>query len=256
MASRERRSSYPLLISAVSSKIHVGRRNALLLAAACLVGLALTWVLAELVPAVRFKDAVVLYHVAQLNRPGLDDAAGRLLKLLAPPLYGVWALVLVAVALRRGGRRLAVAAALVLVLAPFTAELLKPLLAHPHDLAGGSHRVAAASWPSAHTTAATTLVLCAMLIVPAAWRPATALLGAAFALAVGISVMLLGYHMPSDVLGGFLLATLWVSIAFAVLDLGRRSQASGHRARSSAWPPGARGTRPDALGTTIDANRG
>lgn len=255
MAVREDRSSYPLLIAAIPGTPHVGRRSALLLAAACLAGLALTWVLAELVPAGRFKDATILYDVVRLDGPRLGEAAGRLLKLLAPPLYGLWAVVLVAVGLRRGRRRLAVAAALVLVLAPLTAELLKPLLAHPHDSAGGLQPVAAASWPSAHTTAATTLVLCAVLIVPAAWRTATAAIGAAFALAVGASLVLLAYHMPSDVLGGYLLATLWVSIAFAALDLGRRSPRSGYRGRSSAaWPPGAhngsvRSSLPGAVAT-------
>ncbi len=45
--------------------------------------------------------------------------------------------IVIAVALTRGRPRLALAVALVLSLAPLTAEMLKPLLAHPHACVGG-----------------------------------------------------------------------------------------------------------------------
>jgi hypothetical protein len=73
------------------------------------------------------------------------------------------------------------------------------------------------NWPSGHTTAAMTLALCAVVAVPPAWRAATALAGATFAVAVAYATLALTWHYPSDVLAGFLLAALGVSAALAVL---------------------------------------
>jgi membrane-associated phospholipid phosphatase len=192
------------------------RRRALLVAAMCAVGMALTWTLAELVPAVHWRDAVLLYDFGRLSRPDVDTLANHLLHLLEPGLYTVWAVLLVATALLRRRPRLALAAAVVLPVAPGIAELLKPLLAHPHASVG-LELVGPASWPSGHATAAMTLALCALLVAPHRLRPLVAALGCGFAVAVACALLILAWHMPSDVVGGFLLATLCVSLAVASL---------------------------------------
>jgi membrane-associated phospholipid phosphatase len=189
---------------------------ALRAAAACLVGMAATWMLAELVPAVHLRDAVLLNDFTKLSRPAVDGPARDLLHLLDPLLYTVWALLLVGAALLRGRPRVALAIAVVAPAAPGVAEVLKPLLAHPHDSVGWQW-VGAASWPSGHATAAMTLVLCALLVAPHRLRPLVAALGCAFAVAVGCSLLILAWHMPSDVLGGYLLAALCVSLAVAAM---------------------------------------
>lgn len=188
----------------------------LCVAGLCVVAMALTWVLAALVPATHLKDALALYRITLLGGPRLDDVANTLLHLLEPLQYTLWGLALVLIALARGRPRVALAVAIVLALAPATAETLKPLLAHPHAWVGGSY-VGPASWPSGHTTAGATLAMCAVLVAPRRLRPAVAVLGAAFAAAVGFSTLVLAWHLPSDVLGGYLLATLWVSLAVAAL---------------------------------------
>jgi undecaprenyl-diphosphatase len=48
-----------------------------------------------------------------------------------------------------------------------------------------------------------------LMVVPDAWRPAVVGVGGALVLAVGCSVVVLHYHYPSDVLGGWLIATAW-----------------------------------------------
>jgi membrane-associated phospholipid phosphatase len=189
---------------------------ALRAAALCAVGMAATWTLAELVPAIHLRDAVVLNDFTKLGRPGVDSAASDLLHLLDPLLYTLWALLILAVALLRGRPRIALALVVVLPAAPLSAELLKPLLAHSHDSVAYQW-VGPASWPSGHATAAMTLVLCALLAAPHRLRPLIAALGCGFAVAVGCSLLILAWHMPSDVLGGYLLATLWVSLAVAAL---------------------------------------
>jgi membrane-associated phospholipid phosphatase len=182
----------------------------------CVLAMAATWTLAELVPAVHLRDAVLLDDFTQLARPGVDRVANDLLHLLDPGFYTLWALALVAVALLRRRPRVALAIAVVLPAAPGVAEVLKPLLAHPHDSVGWQW-VGAASWPSGHATAAMTLVLCALLVAPHGLRPLVAALGGAFAVAVGCSLLILAWHMPSDVLGGYLLAALCVSLALVAM---------------------------------------
>jgi membrane-associated phospholipid phosphatase len=189
---------------------------ALFVAGLCVVALALTWVVAALVPATHVKDAVALYDFTLLDGPRVDDLANVLLHLLDPALYILWGVLLMAVALWRQRPRVALAVGLVLGLAPLTAETLKPLLAHPHARIGWSE-VTAASWPSGHASAVTALVMCAVLVAPQRLRPTVAVLGAMFAVGVGFSLVLLAWHLPSDVLGGYLVGTLWIALAVAGL---------------------------------------
>ena len=60
-----------------------------------------------------------------------------------------------------------------------------------------------------------------MIVVPALARPVVALLGCALSIGVSYSILLLRWHFPSDVLGGYLLAGLWISLALAVLWWGQ-----------------------------------
>ena len=53
--------------------------------------------------------------------------------------------------------------------------------------------------------------------VAARLRPTVAAVGGAFAIAVSYAILTLGWHFPSDVLGGFLVATMWTLVAIAVI---------------------------------------
>jgi membrane-associated phospholipid phosphatase len=198
-----------------------------MLAGLCVVGLVLVWVIANLVPAAHWRDAIVLHDFTQLGvgRPLVIEVTSFLLHLLDPLQFILWGVALMAVALARERPRVALAVLAIMSLAPWTAEMLKPLVAHPHEQLYGNF-IGAASWPSGHATAALALVLCAVLVAPSRMRPLVAALGAAYALAVGCSLLILAWHMPSDVLGGYLLASLWASIALAAL-----------RASERRWPP-------------------
>jgi membrane-associated phospholipid phosphatase len=212
-------------------------------AALCVLGLVLTWVLAELVPVVHWRDAVALNDFTELGRPRIDRLANGLLDLLSPLLYTLWALLLVAVALARRRPRVALAVTVVLPAAPLSAEVLKPLLAHPHAHIGYAW-IGAASWPSGHATAAMTLALCALLVAPHRLRPTIAVLGGAFAIAVGFSLLILAWHMPSDVLGGYLLAALYGSLALAALRCAEQRRPVAGRAGTEAVAVATR--RPEA----------
>ncbi len=208
--------------------------GALLVAALCAIALVLTWAVAALVPATHVKDAVALYDFTLLGGPRLDDLANTLLHLLDPLLYTLWGVLLMAYALWRRRPWVALAVGLVMGLAPLTAETLKPLLAHPHARIYGDE-ITAASWPSGHASAATALVLCAVLVAPQRLRPTVALLGAMFAAGVGFSLLVLAWHLPSDVVGGYLVGTLWAALAVAglrVAEARSRSRRLGGRPRA------------------------
>jgi membrane-associated phospholipid phosphatase len=199
-------------------------------AALCLAALVLTWLVAEHVPAVRLRDAIALHDLTLLNRPFVEDVGQALLQLLSPLSFVILGAAIVFSALARERPRVAAAVAFVLVIAPLSADRLKPLLAHPHVRVGTVH-IGPGSWPSGHATAALALVLCAVLAAPPRARPAVAALGALFAAAVGLALLILAWHMPSDVLGGYLFATLWTALAVAGLRLAERRWPSGPRAQ-------------------------
>lgn len=195
-----------------------------MLAAGCAAALALVWCLAELVPAVHLRDATVLGHFMQLSGPRVNPALRTLLHLLDPTLYVLWGIALVALALARSRPRTALAIAVVLALSPLSAEVLKPLLSHGNAGYRGT-QLGVSSWPSGHATAALTLALCAVLAVPPRWRAVTAVIGILFAAVAGAGLLILAKHMPSDVVGGYLTATMWVALAVA-----------GLRAAELRWP--------------------
>ncbi len=190
--------------------------NALALAGAWLAALVLVYLIASRVPAAERRDAVALHDLAVLNRPSLETFGNSVLHLLDPGVFTLWAAALVAVALARREPRLALAAVAVMALAPLTAETLKPLLAHPHYHVGSTW-IGPASWPSGHATAAAALAAGAVLVSPPRLRAPVAALGALFALGVGVLLLVLAWHMPSDVLGGYLLVGLWTTLAVAGL---------------------------------------
>ena len=106
--------------------------RALAVAALCALALALLWVVAELVPAAQWKDAMALHDFTLLSKPRVDGVATFLLHLLDPLLFILWGIALVAVALARERPRVAVAVAALWASRPSRPRSLKPLLAHPH----------------------------------------------------------------------------------------------------------------------------
>ncbi len=186
--------------------------------------LVLTWFAAFHIGLVKHVDRSVLRGFYELGHHGtIRPLANFVAQLCNPNPYVFFAAVPVLIALLRRRFRLALAICAILLGANVTTQLLKPLLAQPRGAAsmfGGLSPVSAASWPSGHATAAMSLALCCVLAVPSWLRPSAAALGAAFAAAVCYSFLALGWHYPSDVLGGFLVATTWtllgVSASLAV----------------------------------------
>jgi membrane-associated phospholipid phosphatase len=183
----------------------------------CLV--VLTAVVALHVGLGQHVDQVIFRGFLGLSRPRVNSVAGFVARLCNPTPWVYFAAAPVIVALARRRPRVALAVVMILVGANLTTQLLKPLLAvsRAHNLLGDQRPVSAASWPSGHATAAMSLALGAVLAAPGRWRGGVAALGATFAVAVSYSFLTLGWHYPSDVLGGFLIAGSWALAAVGVL---------------------------------------
>jgi membrane-associated phospholipid phosphatase len=135
------------------------------------------------------------------------------------------------IGLRAGRRREVIAAVIVVCGANLTTQLLKTTLEHARHKAfeHGIELPWPNSFPSGHTTAAASIAVALLLVTPAAHRLAAALVGTAITASVGFSVVVLGWHYPSDVLGGLLVVGTWGFAALAWL----RSRAARDRSPST-----------------------
>jgi membrane-associated phospholipid phosphatase len=208
----------------------------LLGALACFTGLVLTGAVALLNPLANWRDAVALQGFTGLYRPRLVELADPIASLADPEGYLLIGTALVVMALVRGRPRIAFAVPAIMLCASLTTMVLKPLVAQPRpDIAPlGGGPIADASWPSGHATAAMTLALCAVLAAPPRVRPTMAALGGVFAVAVSYSILVLGWHFPSDILGGFFVAATWTLLGLAALSAAARRWPVA--ARSAARP--------------------
>jgi membrane-associated phospholipid phosphatase len=150
-----------------------------------------------------------------------------------------------AIGLRYGRRREAIAAIVVVAGANLTTQLLKTTLEHARHKAfeHGVELPWPNSFPSGHTTAAASIGVALLLVVPAVQRPLAAVLGLAITAAVAFSVVVLGWHYPSDVLGGLLVVGAWGFATLAWL----RSRRGPDRAPSTQEHP-----RPRHLAVSTD----
>jgi membrane-associated phospholipid phosphatase len=133
-------------------------------------------------------------------------------------------------ALRRGRRDLALAAAGILVGANVTAAVLKPLLALADPLGGETKRVVSGAYPSGHATATMSLALVTVLVAPRIWRLWVAFIASSYVAVVGVGLVALVAHQPSDVVGGYLVAVAWAA-GIASVAASARERAAPPRLR-------------------------
>ena len=196
----------------------------------CVGCLALLTVLAfEVGPLGRF-DARVLDSLL-IDKGSWAGEAAQLLADLGNPLPQLILLALVCwLALRCDGPRYAAAAIVLVAGANLTTQVLKAALAHPrHHAFLGEHQISSTSFPSGHATAALAMALAFALVAPPSWHRSLVPIAIALALALGSSMVVLRYHYPSDVLGGWLVAGAWFFGVVAALqsNLSSRGRDSG-----------------------------
>ena len=139
--------------------------------------------------------------------------AWRVVRLGDPASVALIAIAIAALALASGRPRVALAVLALVAATSLSSQALKAVLADGLD--GPFSRQG--SFPSGHSTAAMALALGAVLASPRPSRPAAAVLGGLLAFGVGASTVALGWHFPSDVLGGYVLAAGWALVLVAAL---------------------------------------
>lgn len=199
---------------------------------------------------------LAVYHTAQgrwLDNAALEGflslldtsehrtIANAIAALCDPGPFLLFAAAIVGVALVRRSPRRAAAAITLMLGAAVTTQILKPVLAKARfdgSVVGFGHVIdpviAAPAFPSGHATAAMSIALGALIVVPRAWRPLTAAAGAMFALVIGFAIVALGWHYPSDIVGGYLVATAWCLVTLAGLRAADRRMPQPGSIRAAA----------------------
>jgi membrane-associated phospholipid phosphatase len=125
------------------------------------------------------------------------------------------------VAVRRARPDLAVGAAVTVIGANVTTQLLKVLLERP-DIGLGANN----SFPSGHVTVVSSLAAAAFLVTPRRVQPAVAGAGLLAAAVAAVGTLALGWHRPSDIAGAGLVVLGWAAAVSAVLP-GRLADREG-----------------------------
>lgn len=155
-------------------------------------------------------DTVAMYGFAAFVP--FKSAASTLLRGVASvPALVVFALAIVATGLWRRRFALVLRVGILLVGANVTTQLLKVALSRPdlgvgHDLAN--------SYPSGHVTLVTSVALALVAVAAGRWKRVAAVIAWLAVSLVSVAVMGLGWHRPSDVIAGILVAA---AFAFLVL---------------------------------------
>ena len=215
---------------------------------------AVVWAVAFHTAAGARIDSAVLDAFAGFRDGPLGSLAGVGVGLADPLPFAATAIAILAVGVARRLLLEVAVAAVVLVGANVATQLLKSLATVPRPADRPWAAPLVDAWPSGHMTAAITLGACLVLVAPQRLRRAAAVGASLFALAEGCSLLILGWHYPSDVLGacGVVLSCVALGLAAAgawFLPSGRQVRAvlqAEPDARHSRTPepkvgPGARG---------------
>ncbi|HEV7614817.1 MAG TPA: phosphatase PAP2 family protein [Solirubrobacterales bacterium] len=211
-------------------------KTPLLACLACAVALCVLVVLAYGFGPFERADAAMIVQLSVAPESHSLRLADGVAQLADPlPLMAMLAAVC-ALALGLGRRHEALAAVAVVAGANLTTQVLKVVLSHPrYQPYAGYREPWENAFPSGHATAAASIAVALMLAAPRGLRPLAVAAGLVFAGAVGIAVVALEWHYPSDVLGGFLVAAGWGFAALAGLRLTRPGDPSPSAQASSRF---------------------
>jgi len=213
----------------------VGRLCAAALVCALLLGV-LGWFAVRTEPGQRVDNGALRGRVVQHSSARADSQ--RLLDTITEGSLALLGGALVVVALLRGRWYLALAVGVMILGANLTTQALKAGIERP-DLIGLAYDATTNTWPSGHTTVATSLAAALVMVVPARGRPLAATIGSAYAAAIAVAVMAAGWHRPSDAAGAFLVVGAWAFGVSAVLVAARGTGHPAHRSSTPALALGA-----------------
>ena len=202
------------------------------------IGAALLCVVAFALLYLFFVRDVTGQAIDQLAFNGAEDGTTgttltqRLLDLIPSVMVAVGAIVSLVIAMVRRAWFPLVVAVTAAMAAVVTTQLLKNVVLTRPDL--GVDGYDPNSFPSGHTTVAAASALVVFLVASPHTRWLAGTIGAAFAVAAGVSTLVSLWHRPSDVIAALLVVAFWGCVAGAVLTR------SGGRLRTAGTPTPAR----------------
>lgn len=175
------------------------------------------------------------------GRFGSPDAvrgAEQILGMLSRATLAAGGVTVIALALlqRRGG--LALVAGATILGANLTAQILKSAVLERVDLLDRLFYALPNSFPSGHVTAAASVAVALVLVLPPLLRSLTAVVASAAVVVVGACAMLAGWHRMADAVGGVFVATAWASFLTALLVWRRGVAPVGRRTAAVGWISG------------------
>jgi len=161
-------------------------------------------------------------HGGDVHHPRVVEVLSRALNGTTLASVVLVCLVAAAVGVLRRRVDLAAGAALLVIGANASVQLLKTRLPRP-DLDGFP---APNSFPSGHTAAAASVAFALILVLPQAVRGTVALIGAAYVTVIAVATVWAEWHRPSDTIAGLLIVLAWAALAVCGVRLGRLGAAA------------------------------
>jgi membrane-associated phospholipid phosphatase len=201
-------------------------RRPLLGAAAC--ALLAASIYAAVVASTRLQHLDVRVLEGFMGLWGLPGTtlADDFIRLFNPAPFAVLSGSLMLAALVAKRYRQAALAFAVMFGAGVTTQVLKPLLAVQREYPV-FHYMGPEAYPSGHTTAVMSFALALIIVAPGRWRALAAAGGGLLTVATVFSILVHGGHYPTDIVGGFLVATGWAYLASAALRVEARPSVAG-----------------------------
>ncbi|MFC4071439.1 phosphatase PAP2 family protein [Actinoplanes subglobosus] len=169
----------------------------------------------------------------EVHHPRLEELLSRILNATTLSSLVLVCVVAATVGVVRKRADLAIAAAVLVLGANGTTQLLKDGLPRP-TLDGLTYPN---SLPSGHTTAAASVAFALVLVLPAAVRGPAALAGAGYTAVIAIGTVWARWHRPSDIIAALLVVLAWGAIAVLGVRLLRiRRAAPGRPSRIGTLP--------------------
>ncbi|WP_448631161.1 phosphatase PAP2 family protein [Cellulomonas soli] len=209
--------------------------SAALIAVVAAVGVWLLWrVFVDTWAGQRVDQAAL--EGARYGQVRLWQVAERVLDVVSVGFVAAVLVAAVVIALVRRRWSLAVQVAVLMIGANVTTRVLKLMVFERPDL--GVKGVWGNTLPSGHTTAAASVAVALLLVVPPRVRPWAAGIGAAYTTATGVSTLVGQWHRPSDVVAAVLVVLAWSAAVCALVALDPRPAATSTGMLPAVGPSG------------------
>ena len=200
--------------------IESARRHAVAGCLACAGGVVGIAVLSYWAPPFERLDENVLNAISTPSGSLIHDLAFAVEQPMDPIGWAAAATLAFLLASWRGRHKLALFAVAMIVGTAVIDLVLKAVFEHPREqsipIGEFEWFPVASAYPSGHAAGALAIALAFFFVVPSSWRRATAAIGLVFTLAVSLGLLVLNYHYPGDILGGWLVALGWCFLLLAV----------------------------------------